>query len=74
MERLTRNLNAMFSAPARAKRAAPASTLVAIWPNGDEQIIERRRNGKRTIYCLGQQSSSIVGDLIEGTGARVERR
>lgn len=74
MNRLARNLDAMFRAPARAKRPAPTSTLVAVWPNGDEQIIERRRDGRRTIYCLGQQSSSILGDLIDGTGARVERR
>jgi len=74
MDNLTRTLNTMFSATPRKKRAAPISTLVAIWPNGDEQIIERRRNGNRTIYCLGHQSSSVLGDLMAGTGARVERR
>lgn len=74
MDRLNRRLNAMFSTAARVKRAAPASTLVAVWPDGEKQIIERRRNGKRTIYCLGQQSSSVLRDLIAGTGAKVERR
>jgi hypothetical protein len=71
---LAGHLNGFFAGPRRTKRAAPSSTLVAVWPDGKEAIIERRRNAGRTIYCLGQQSSSVLGDLVNGLGARIERR
>lgn len=67
-------LNAVFARPTRKPRKAPASALVAIMPDGSERPVERTRNCGRTVYRCGQQSSSVLGDLAAGLGARIERR
>ena len=73
MKILKAHLNEMFGGKP-ARRKAPASTLVALMPDGTEMQVTRGKNCGRTIYSCDGKSSSRLGDLASALGARIERR